>query len=400
MRIVHIEDFFHPEAGYQLNILSKYMVKLGHEVYVITSEMEKMPDYLTSFFGKENITEKDDEFERLYGVKIIRIPLKRYVSGRSVYSKNIFRVVEELKPDILYVHGNDTLIGMQYIMRNRRCTFPIISDSHMSEMASLNKFAKVFRFVYSHTVAKRIIKDGITVIRTVDIPYVEKYLGIPLKQCPWISFGSDLMLYNKNLKSKEVFRQREGIKETDRVFIYAGKLDAAKGGAILADAIKEQIEAPNGGKAIFVIVGKTVGEYGKQVEKVFSESKNRIMRFPTQKYVNLAKYYQIADFAIFPRQCSLSFFDVQACGLPVISEDNKINIERMRHGNGYTFKAESTDSLRETIKKAMMLPEQDYVSMSESSIKYIKENYDYIDKTKEYLEVIERAVDRYKEHRG
>lgn len=38
MKIVHVEDFFHPDAGYQINILPKYMAKMGHEVVVITSE--------------------------------------------------------------------------------------------------------------------------------------------------------------------------------------------------------------------------------------------------------------------------------------------------------------------------------------------------------------------------
>lgn len=397
MKIVHIEDFFHPDAGYQVNILSKYMAALGHEVYVITSEMDKMPSYLTSFFGKENLPEKDERFEKKYGVKIIRIPLKRYISGRSVYSGVIFKTVENIKPDILYVHGNDTLIGIQYIMRNRKCDFPIISDSHMLEMASANRFKKAFRWVYSHVVAKRIIKDRITVIRVQDNPYVEKCLGIPLTQCPWISFGSDLMLFNRKTELKELFRKENGIDEKDRIFLYAGKLDEAKGGAILADAIKEHIEGANGGRAVFVIVGNTVGEYGQKVEKTFSESGNRIFRYPTQKYADLAQYYQVADVAVFPRQCSLSFYDVQACGLPVIVEDNEINIERTTHDNGSTFKAESSNALRNEIEKFLNLPEAEFNRISENSERFIKENYDYMNITKEYISVIEKAIERYRE---
>lgn len=52
MRIVHIEDFFHPNAGYQINILPKYMVKQGHSVTIVTSEMEKIPEGLTVFLEK------------------------------------------------------------------------------------------------------------------------------------------------------------------------------------------------------------------------------------------------------------------------------------------------------------------------------------------------------------
>lgn len=67
MRIVHIEDFFHPDAGYQINILTKYQVRQGHEVIVVTSEMQKMPRYLTNFFGTDNIEEKDRDFTEKNG---------------------------------------------------------------------------------------------------------------------------------------------------------------------------------------------------------------------------------------------------------------------------------------------------------------------------------------------
>ena len=49
MRFVHVEDFFHPDAGYQLNLLARLQVKEGHEVFIIASEMSKVPDYLKSF---------------------------------------------------------------------------------------------------------------------------------------------------------------------------------------------------------------------------------------------------------------------------------------------------------------------------------------------------------------
>ena len=68
MKIVNVEDFFHPDAGYQINILSKYLVALGHEVIIITSQMDKVSTSLTSFFGKENIEEREKKYSNRYGV--------------------------------------------------------------------------------------------------------------------------------------------------------------------------------------------------------------------------------------------------------------------------------------------------------------------------------------------
>ncbi|MBP3538478.1 MAG: glycosyl transferase, partial [Oscillospiraceae bacterium] len=72
MRIIQLESFFHPDAGYKINILAKYFAKMGHESIIITSELDKIPDYLTSFFGRENIEVRDREYEQKYNVKIIR----------------------------------------------------------------------------------------------------------------------------------------------------------------------------------------------------------------------------------------------------------------------------------------------------------------------------------------
>lgn len=42
------------------------------------------------------------------GVTIVRLPLKKFISGRAVFTSELFEKVKNLKPDILYIHGNDT----------------------------------------------------------------------------------------------------------------------------------------------------------------------------------------------------------------------------------------------------------------------------------------------------
>jgi hypothetical protein len=75
MRIVHIEDFVHPDTGYQVNLLSRLQVRQGHEVFVVTGELDKVPTVYTQFFGKDNIEERDRRFHETTGVRIIRGPL-------------------------------------------------------------------------------------------------------------------------------------------------------------------------------------------------------------------------------------------------------------------------------------------------------------------------------------
>ena len=148
MKIVHVEDFFHPDAGYQINVLPKYLAKFGHEQVIITSEMDKIPDNLTQFFGRENIEKRDRKYEEKYHVKIIRLPLHGFVSGRAIFSGKLISAIKGLSPDVLYIHGNDTLTGIRLLLARKRFNCRIVTDSHMLEMASKNPFNTYFRRFY------------------------------------------------------------------------------------------------------------------------------------------------------------------------------------------------------------------------------------------------------------
>ena len=390
MKIVNIEDFFHPDAGYQLNILAKYMSKFGHDVTIITAETEKIPDYLKGFFDCTDIERKDKEYSQKYNVNICRIPLKRFVSGRAQFSSSIFDVIRNISPDVVFIHGNNTLIAMQYLLKRERFPYPIVMDCHMLEMASRNRFKKVFEMGYKKVFAPIIIKDKIPVIRTQDDKYVQKCLGVPLEQSPWISVGSDTILFHRDEENRGKFRIHHEIPNDAFVILYAGKLDETKGGMLLAEALRKRFNTQR--QVVGVIVGKTIGEYGEKVETLFSGSENRIVRLPTQKYENLAAIYQACDVAVFPRQCSLSFYDVQACGLPVVFEDNQINIDRAKHNNAYTFKAGDTNDLIRRIQEIIDMPIEEYAQVSKNAELFVRDEYNYEDIAAQYMMVIEQAI--------
>ncbi len=388
MKIVHIEDFFHPNAGYQINILPKYMAKYGHEVYILTSELDKIPENLTIFFGRNNIQDYDKDYTEKTGVKILRLPVKCYVSGRVIFHKDLYSKVKEIEPDILYVHGNDTWTGIKYLLNLKKIECPLIMDSHMLEMASVNRFSKVFRFLYKKMITPIIRKNNIKIIRTQDDNYVKKCLGIPLCQAPWISVGSDTLLFNKNDIIRKDFRKKNIIDENDFVIIYTGKLDEAKGGKLLAETFLDKFESKYYGEVVLIIVGNSVGEYGKEVDKCLEKSCNKILRFPTQKYVDLPKFYQSADLCIFPKQCSLSFYDAQACGLPVVAENNNINIDRLAFNNGLAFQSNSVEDFREKILTFINMEKEELCVVKDNSIRFVEENYNYKEIAKQYLDIL------------
>ena len=391
MHIVMVEDFFHPSAGYQLNVLCPYLVKFGHKIHIVCGEMDLFPEYLTVFFGTDDIPKRDLDYQKSTGVEIIRIPLKGYISGRAIMSSQVFKVVRQLHPDVLFVHDNDSYTGMQFIKLQRKNRYPLVLDSHMLDIASHNRLAGLFRLYYRMMITPLIVKNRNTVIRTVDDPFILKYYHIPQEQAPVIGFGSDVLRFHEDSVIRREMRKQYAIGENEFVVVYAGKLDEYKGGIFLAQALQKKFDRP----ITFIIVGNASESNRTKIERLFKKSENRILRFPTQVYSDLPKWFQMADLAVFPRQCSLTFYDVLACGLPAIIENNSVGKERASACEAaFTFEAGDEDDFRKLIMTMANLPAQQKNQLKEAARQYILENYNYEEQARKYEDILKKEYEK------
>jgi glycosyltransferase involved in cell wall biosynthesis len=394
MKIIHIEDFFHPDAGYQINILSKYQAKAGNEVIIATSEMSDIPDRLKRFFGETDVQLRDEYFSKKFNVRIIRKATFGYFSGRAIYKPGFYKFVKSLKPDLLYVHGNDSVAGMYFTLFNRKLGFPVIFDNHMLEMATKNSFNKLFRWFYRKYFSRIIIRRRLVVIRIVYDDFVIKHLGIPEELSPVIPLGTDSMQFHPDEKARDNFRTKYSINKNSFVVLYMGKLTIDKGVMLLADAFLKKI--PIDRECILVVVGNISSEYGSLVVEKLNKSENKILFFPTQKYSDLPQFYQMADLSVFPRHCSLSFFDAQASGLPVLLEDNNINRGRLTINNGLIFESENAKELRKGIIQFATKSNSELIEIKKSAIQFIENSgLDYSLISKQYDETFQKVIDRF-----
>lgn len=392
MKIVHVEDFIHPDAGYQVNLLSRLQQADGHDVTIVTAELDKVPSFLTTFFGKDNIPQKDLAFERETGVRILRVPLLGFFSGRAIFHPRLFKTVAALKPDVVFVHGEDTLTGILFILFSRWMKYPIVLDCHMLEMASVNRFKEYFRLFYRKFITPIILKYNIPLIRVVDSDYVQKCLGIPLTHTDLLSFGTDTSYFCPNSEVRKDVRAKYGFNEENFLVLYAGKLDEAKGGIFLAEALRHKMMSLSNRPIDFLIIGNSDGDYGAEVERGFLNSENKIVRLPTQRYYDLAQFYQAADLAVFPRQCSMSFFEAQSCGLPILFEGNEINNQRSAFDNAFTFEPESLVDFRQKLIWLASIGFEDYEKLIINSRNYVLKNYDYLPISRRFTDVLQRAI--------
>lgn len=395
MRIVHVEEFFHPDAGYQVNLLSRLQAREGHEVIVVAAELERMPDFLTGFFGRDQISERDKAFEGSTGVEIVRLPLLGYFSGRAIFRPSLFKRVGNMQPDVVFVHGIDTLTGILFIWLSRWLRYPVVFDCHMLEMASMNRFRKVFRRFFSRFVAPVVLRNRLPVIRVVDSDYVQKCLGIPLNRTELLSLGTDTSLFQPDEERRRSVKRNLGVEEKAFLVVYAGKLDETKGGRFLAQSIRSSLSG--GGRPVrFLIIGTADGAYGEELEALFRQSENGIIRLPTQRYMDLPQFYQAADLVVFPRQCSLSFFDAQACGCPVLFEANEVNARRVSNENAFLFRSGDASDFRAKIEWLSSLDDSVLSRVRAQAREYVLSCYDFVPTAKECTNLLRRSIEAWR----
>ncbi len=389
MRIVHVDETFHPAYGYQANPLAKFQRRQGHEVYIVAPMKQWMyPVYREFGDDGSQLEQQDAAYEAASGVKIVRVPARGYFLRRLVYGGEVFRAVDELKPDVLMVHCLESLTAIRFLFREK---YPMVFDSHMLEMASRNRFAKLYDGAMRLLVTPKIKRRGYDVIRTQDDPYVNEHFGIPREQTPFISFGTDTIQFAPSEQARRAFRQAHGIPENSFVVVYTGKLTPTKGGMLLAQTFREKFDRD----VTLVCVGTpTDDDYGRQVRRTLEESANRVLLFPTHNYLELPQFYQMADLSVFPKQCSMSFYDAQSCGLPVLSEDNNINAERCSHHNGFNFRPDSVEDFRSRIAQAAAIPEEEWAVYRKNARAYVERDFDYEKIAKQYTFYLEKAAAR------
>lgn len=397
MKILHWDEMFHPTFGYQINLLAKFQAKAGHEVIIITSDQIENHPTFYKYGTNVDIRTEDEKFSQQYGVKIIRLPIHGVVSGRVIYKPGFIKKILDEKPDVILCHTNDTLSAIKITRNYKKINLPVVFDNHMLEMASKNPLRRLFRFYFKMFVKPTIVKNQLIVIRTQDDNYVNKELGIPTNLTPFISFGSDTSLFKPDESTKARFREKYGISNNDFVVIYAGKLTEAKGAKILAQSM-DTINY-NRRTIVFLIVGNTNGTYENEARQMMENAKVRTIFFPTQKYIELHSLYQASDLCVFPKQCSLSFYDAQACGLPVITEDNNINIERLSHNNGLVYRAGDVCDLRNKIIQFADMSVEEYNVISQNAYNFVRDGYDYKDIAEKYTKVLIDEYTRFQEKR-
>lgn len=325
MRILHIENYFDPTAGYQINELLYAGKEFKDEVFLITS------NDMTPFHKTIDIS-KDKEYEKNVGVTIYRLNMGFKISSRIIM-QNFKETINKINPDIVFMHGIGDFKDLQ--LWRKKTSYKIVRDCHMSWVASKNKFRNVyfllFRLLFAPIINRTNKYDVIYALGNEEYEYLRK-LGIKNEKIEYLRHGYNEKLMFFSANGRKCIREKYNFLDNDIVISYIGKFNSKKQPDLIFDIInkldKEYI-IRNNIKLLFI--GPKDEKYmiifNKKLKTV--KYKNNIVIDESILYNDLHKYYSASDICIFPKETTLSSIHAQVCGCPVIMENHTSNRERV-----------------------------------------------------------------------
>ena len=376
LKVLHIEDRFHPDMGYQPNFFAKYHSP-GYKFYLLTSDSFSIWECDNN---KETIKIRDKEFEDKNNITIIRLNEALVRENRNnLWMKKLIKTIDQINPDIIYAHALESLTSLRIVLSGRILTkYRIYFDTHtlLNQFNHSLKF-KLYLWLIKKIISRRLNKKNIKIFATVNenSDILSQVYGIKKENILYAPIGTDLEIFHFDNSARASLRKQFNLGEEDVALLYTGKMNYQKSPHLILHAVKN-IEKDITGNLHIFFIGPARNKYiGEQFsEKILNENIH-LYFLPAAPVHELYQWYSMADFAVFPKENSLSALDAQACQLPVIMEKDTTNSERTKEG-GLVYEKGNLKHLSEQI--LIFLKDTSFrKNKGKAGAAYIRQKYDY-----------------------
>lgn len=396
MKIAIISDWFSEKMGYAENCLPKALASLGHEVHLITSNVQtyfNSPTYKETyepFIGPGIVA---CETRKLDGYMLHRLPHGQWRGRFRI--RGLKQKLVELRPQIVQTFEvtNQTTLetalfksiaGYELFLESHvhASVFPIaLGKGSLRERIHWSLYAKTYGWILSRFTKKcyPISNDAAEI--------VIKFFGIDSNKINVLSLGVDTDLFcpphiDSAKQIRKQLRHSLGFAADDVVCIYTGRFSKDKNPLCLAHAIGKLVAKGEVFRGLFVGSGPL-----EDVEAIRKVQGCVVHPFvPTR---DLPSYYWAADIGVWPKQESTSQLDAAACGLPLILS-NKIKVSERVEGSGLLYEEDNSDDLAHQIRQ--LSSSETRQRMGEIGMQKIKNHYSWVKIARQRLQDYEAAL--------
>lgn len=312
MKILQIVPYFYPYNGGQeqyIYNLSRHLVKMGHNVHIITSNFPITNNYEVI----DGITVERYKFL----IRILRNPI---VPSLLQIRKKIYDF------DIIHTHNEHSYAAMITSYYKNKIDFPLILTCH-GQLKFGDPILDIIEKVYSKYIGKRVMKtsDLIIALSNSDKKYISSF-GVDSKKIHVIPNAIDpSRLIDYNLEYTNLNLTYNTYKLAGkRIVLFVGPVIKRKGVEYLIKAIPIILENIKEKNIIFIFTGS--GDYIEEAKKLAIKLNvmNEIIFTDIINFRDLLTFYQISDIFILPSLSEgvpTSILEAMFFKLPVISSD-------------------------------------------------------------------------------
>lgn len=351
MKIVHLclSNFFIDNYSYQENMLTKYHVKMGHEVTVIASAFS-FDEYGKGCFLPVPSERMDDN-----GYKVIRLAYKKPLKINRTLRRyeNFYDTLAAEKPDIIFTHGvamAEVITLVRYLRENPHVK--LYGDHHGDYINSATNFWS------KHVLHKVIWRHYAKKLE----PYLTKCYGVTPMRCRFLKemyhLNPDIIEFlpmgvddeaipENRAVVRGTIRKELGVPEDAFLIMTGGKIDQRKNTHVLLEAIK-RIDNPN----LHLVI---CGVLAPEMEYLREQFDSRIHYLGWCNAQRVMDCMVASDMACFPGTHSTLWEQAVGVGLPAVLK----RWDEMTHmdvnGNCIFVKGEGVLELQKVIEQMLMI---------------------------------------------
>jgi len=375
LRIMHIVNFFDPALGYTEYYLAKKQAEHGFNVCVLTS------DYSINRKKKFSVgTSKVD------GVHVVRIKATCRFRGNVLFFNplTLSKVIKFFSPNVIHCHGLFSPLSQEVLLLKSFYGYKLVGDLITGISPLTFQLIQVFKKFFDHWFSNR-VNEFFACNKAIK-SFLLETLRTPPSKTHFIPLGADQELFKPHYTKRKRTRILLGIHPEDIVAIYTGKFLPDKRIHDLLIASKAIIEQHKNFKV--VLVGDGPPSYRERLEFLSKEVgiKNNVLTIKTVHRTELPKFYNAADFAVWPGAFSVSIIEAMACGLPIIIAKSDWTSHYLEYENGFSFKAGDATTLTSLLLKLVQNNELRRF-MGEQSRRLVEDKLNWDNIAEQYVEI-------------